>query len=67
LAVYFIGTIFWAFSLRYDYLSKAISVFTILNLIVVVLVGVLYFNEQLSFVNKIGIVLGIASILLIEL
>ncbi|PJE75724.1 hypothetical protein COV04_03385 [Candidatus Uhrbacteria bacterium CG10_big_fil_rev_8_21_14_0_10_48_11] len=67
MAVYFIGTIFWAFSLRYDYLSKAISVFTILNLIVVVLVGVLYFNEQLSFVNKIGIVLGIASILLIEL
>ena len=33
LLIYFIGTIFWAVSLKYEYLSKAISVFTILNLI----------------------------------
>jgi len=65
--IYTIGTIFWAFSLKYDFLSRAISVLSILNLIIVVLVGVLYFNETLSFVNKIGIVLGILSLVLIEI
>ena len=65
--IYALGTIFWAFSLRYEYLSKAISILTLLNLIVVVLVGVLYFKENLSLVNKIGILLGVASIILIEI
>jgi len=66
LALYFIGTIFWAFSLKSEPLSKAISVFTVINLIVVVLVGVLYFNEDLSIISKIGIGLGIVSVALIE-
>ncbi|MFA5125598.1 MAG: SMR family transporter [archaeon] len=65
--IYFIGTVFWAFSLKYGFLSKAISVLTILNLIAVVLVGVLYFKEDLSFINKIGIAVGVLSIILIEL
>ena len=67
LLIYFIGTIFWAISLKYEYLSKAISVFTVLNLIIVVLVGVLYFKEDLSLINKIGIGLGILSVILIEI
>lgn len=67
LFIYFIGTIFWAVSLKYEYLSKAISIFTVLNLIIVVLVGVLYFQENLSLINKIGIVLGIVSVILIEI
>jgi len=65
--IYALGTIFWAFSLKYDYLSRAISVLSILNLIVVVLVGVLYFNETLTIVNKIGIALGILGMILIEI
>ncbi len=67
LIIYFIGTIFWAISLKYEYLSKAISVFTVLNLIIIVLVGVLYFKEDLSLINKIGIALGILSVILIEI
>ena len=67
LLIYFIGTIFWAISLKYEYLSKAISIFTILNLIVIVLVGVIYFKEDLSLINKLGIALGILSVVLIEL
>jgi len=67
LLIYFIGTIFWAVSLKYEYLSKAISVFTILNLILIVLVGVIYFKEDLSLINKIGIGLGILSVALIEI
>lgn len=67
LLIYFVGTIFWAISLKYDYLSKAISVFTILNLIAVVLVGVIYFKEDLSLINKLGIGLGVISVFLIEI
>ena len=67
LLIYFLGSVFWAASLKYEYLSKAVSIFTVLNLIVVVLVGALYFREDLSLVNKIGIGLGILSVILIEL
>lgn len=64
--VYFLATVIWAFSLKYEFLSKAISIITILNLIIVVLVGVLYFNEDLSLVNKIGILIGIVSVIMIQ-
>lgn len=67
LLIYFIGTIFWAVSLKYEYMSKAIPIFTILNLIVVILVGVLFFKEDLSTINKIGIGLGILSVFLLEI
>ena len=66
LLIYFVGTIFWAISLKYEPMSKAISVFTILNLVIIVFVGVIYFKENLSPINKVGIVLGILSIILIE-
>ena len=67
LLVYFFGTVFWALSLRYELLSKAISIFTILNLIVIVLVGTLVFSEHLTTLNKLGIALGVVSIILLEL
>lgn len=66
LLVYFIGTIFWTISLKYEHLSIAISFFTIFNLLVGVLVGVFYFKEDLSIVNRIGIMVGVLSIFLIE-
>ena len=65
-AIYTIGTVFWVFSLKYELLSKAISVFTILNLVLIVLAGVFIFKEDLSLINKIGIGIGAISILLIE-
>jgi len=67
LLIYFIGAAFWALSLKYEFLSRAISVFTVLNMIIIVLVGVLYFNEDLNLPNKIGIALGIISVILMEL
>ena len=67
LLIYFIGTIFWAFSLKYEYLSRAISVFTVLNLLIVALVGIIYFKEDLSFINKIGIGLSVLAIILVEI
>ncbi len=67
LALYFLGTVLLAFSLRHEYLSKAISVFTVLNLIAVVLAGVFLFKENLTLVNKAGIILGLVSIMLLEM
>lgn len=65
--VYFLGSIFWIISLKYEYLARAISVFTVLNLIVIVLAGIVIFKEDLSLVNKIGIFLGILGVILIEI
>lgn len=67
LIIYIIGTTFWAYSLKYGHLSMAISVFAVLNLIILVLVGVFVFKEDLSLTNKIGIILGIIGIVLIEI
>lgn len=67
LLLYFLGTAFWAFSLKYEFLSKAISIFSVLNLIIVALVGIFYFKEDITILNKIGIALGVLSIILIEL
>lgn len=67
ITIYFIATVIWAFSLKYEFLSKAISMVTIINSILVIMVGVLYFKEQLSTVNKFWILLWIISIVLLEL
>ena len=44
--LYVVATIIWAFSLRYGYLSKAISIVTIMNCMIVVLVGLFIFKED---------------------
>jgi len=67
IGLYIIGTVAWAFSLKFELLSKAISIFTILNLIAVAIAGFVIFKEDLSFTNKIGFVLGIVAIVLIEM
>lgn len=66
-ALYSTGTIFWAVSLKYELLTKAISIITILNLIVVALIGMLLLRENISLINKLGLILGVAGIILIEL
>ena len=66
LAIYFIGTISWAYSLRFEYLSKSIVLFTLANLIAITLISSWYFHEQISLMNKMGIFIGIVSIILIE-
>ena len=66
IAIYVVAIIFFGFSLRQEYLSKAVVVINIINLLVILLAGVLIFNEKLSSVNKIGVALAIVSIALIE-
>lgn len=65
--IYIIGALFWALSLKYETLSKAIVIFTVLNLVIVSIIGVFFFHESLTLANKIGILLAVGSILLIEI
>jgi multidrug transporter EmrE-like cation transporter len=64
--VYIIGSAFWIMCLKYEDLSRAGTIFLVINLIALVLAGSIIFNEELSVTNKIGIVLGIASVFLLE-
>jgi multidrug transporter EmrE-like cation transporter len=67
IVAYLISTVIWAFSLRTESLSKAIAIFTVLSLIIVDLMGVYVFKEQLSNLNILGIALGVVSIILVSL
>lgn len=65
--IYALATIFWVLSLKYEFLSKAISIFTVLNLVIVILVGAILFKENVSLINKFGVGLGIISVILMEI
>ncbi len=67
IALYTIGTVIWALSLRYEFLSKAISLFSVINLIIVILVGIIVFKEDLSLINKVGVGVGILSVILMQI
>ena len=67
IGLYTIGTIGWAFSLKFESLSKAVSVFMVLNLIAVILAGYFIFKEEVSLVNGAGIILGVVSVVLMGL
>lgn len=67
LFIYFVGSVFWAFSLRHELLARSITVFTVVNLVVIVIIGMLYFQETLTLRQKLGIALGLISVVLVEL
>ena len=64
---YMIATTFWAFSLKYQGLAKAVVIFGVLTVIIGVLVGVFLYKEELTTLNIIGIILGLACITLLEI
>ncbi len=63
---YMAATMFWAFSLKYQNLSKAVVIFAVLTLVVGVLVGVFLYKEELTAVNIIGVIFGLVGIVLLE-
>ncbi len=65
LAIYFLGSCFWALSLKETELSRAIVLFTVVNLLMVVGIGVGYFDETLSVKQIIGVVFALRSLILI--
>ena len=46
--------------------SRAIVAFAVLNVVMVAVAGVLLFGEHLSWVNRLGIVLAVLSLVLVE-
>ena len=66
LAVYVIGSVSWGLSLQYQAVSRGIIAFAVLNVLMVAAAGVWLFGEHLSTVNRIGIVLGTLSLVLVE-
>jgi multidrug transporter EmrE-like cation transporter len=67
LAMYIAGSVMWAFSIKYEQLSKAVFVFVIVNVLLVAAAGLLFFNERFTVRHYVAIGLGIASIALLEL
>ena len=62
-----VATTFWAFSLKYQGLAKAVVIFGVLTLIIGVLVGVFIYKEELTYLNITGIIFGLACIILLEI
>ena len=65
--LYVASTVFWAFSLKHESLSKAIMVFTITNVVAVLAVGRWVFHESLSGRAMAGMRLGLIGLVLMEM
>jgi len=67
LAIYLFGLIFLAFSFKYKNIAVASTIFVIINITTLSIVSWFYFKESLTAFQLIGIMLGISSILFLEL
>lgn len=65
--LYLIGTGCWVTSLKYETFTKSGVIFLLLNITLLSLTGVFFFKEDISTINKIGILLGIVSIIMVEM
>jgi multidrug transporter EmrE-like cation transporter len=66
LILYFLGTILWAFSLRYSSLSRAVVVFTALNAVLGVLAGIIVLGEESTWRLWGGAALVITGLIVVE-
>ena len=65
-ALYATGSLCWGLSLQYQAVSRAIIAFAVLNVLMVAVAGVWLYGEHLSTVNRIGLLLGTCSLVLIQ-
>jgi len=66
LAVYLIGLIFLALSYRYENIAVASTIFIVFNVTTLATVSWFFFRESLTPLQVGGILLGIASVALLE-
>ena len=64
-AVYSAGTLLWLFSLKYEGLAKAVSLFVCINVLVSVILGIVLLNETLTLPQWIGVGLSITAVVLL--
>lgn len=67
LTIYLVGLIFLAQSFKYKNIAAASTIFVIFNIITLSIVSWFYFKEALTPFQFVGIALGIASIIFLEL
>lgn len=66
LAIYMMGATCWGLSLQFREVSRAIVAFAVLNTLMVAVAGVFFFGEKLTIINRIGILLGGISLIMVE-
>jgi multidrug transporter EmrE-like cation transporter len=66
-AAYMIDQLFFSASLTFGALSKNIFIVFLLSSIIDVLIGIFYFKERLSRTNLVGLALGLAALILLNL
>jgi len=66
-ALYSMGAFGWAWSLKYETLSKAVTVFMLLNVVFALVAGLVLFGEKLNAWNWVGIGLAFLAIVLCEI
>jgi multidrug transporter EmrE-like cation transporter len=66
LALYMVGSICWGLSLQFQGVSRGIIAFAVLNVLMVAVAGIWLFGEHLSTINRIGVLLGVFSLVLVE-
>ena len=65
MAVYAMTAFGWFYAMKHMKLGTLGIFYSVTTSILLVIVGVLFFKEQLSVYNVIGIILGLASIILL--
>lgn len=67
LSIYMIGLLFLAQSFKYKNIAVASTIFVIFNVVTLSIVSWLYFKETLSPFQIVGIILGLSSVIFLEL
>jgi multidrug transporter EmrE-like cation transporter len=67
LAIYMIGMLFLAQSFKHKNIAVASVIFVLFNVITLAIVSWLYFKEGLTGWQLVGIILGLASVAVLEL
>jgi len=67
LLIYLIGLIFLVQSYKYKNIAIASAIFVIFNVITLLIVSWVFFKEGLSLIQIIGIVLGLISVVILEI
>jgi len=67
LAIYLVGLNFMAQSFKFENIAVASTLLVIFNIISLAIVSWLFFKETLSPLQIVGIVMGIATVIILEL
>ncbi len=66
LIFYLASNLAWLFSLKYGSgLARGISIFSVISAILAIMIGIIFYKEQITRLQGAGMVLGLISLILI--